>query len=56
MAYLNRLPPLMKMEVVRMSLLGNPFVGNAQQNLTAEDLAQALRVEIIGEMEAIVGM
>ena len=38
-----------------MALLGNPFVGNAQQNLTVEDLAQALRVDIIGEMEAIVG-
>jgi rubrerythrin len=38
-----------------MALLGNPFVGSMQPGMTPEDLAQALRVDIIGEMEAVVG-
>jgi rubrerythrin len=38
-----------------MALLGNPFVGSAPQKLTPEELAQALRVDLAGELEAIIG-
>lgn len=38
-----------------MALLGNPFVGNALKLLTPEELAQALRVDLAGELEAIIG-
>lgn len=38
-----------------MALLGNPFVGNVPKQLTGDELAQALRVDMAGELEAIVG-
>lgn len=38
-----------------MALLGNPFVGNIQNKLSPGDLAQALRVDMAGELEAIIG-
>jgi rubrerythrin len=38
-----------------MALLGNPFVANVTKTLTPEELAQALRVDIAGEFEAIIG-
>ena len=38
-----------------MALLGNPFVGNIPNTMSPGDLAQALRVDITGEMEAIIG-
>lgn len=38
-----------------MALLGNPFVANVPRQLSMEELAQALRVDIAGELEAIVG-
>ncbi len=38
-----------------MALLGNPFVGTATKQLTPEELAQAIRVDIAGELEAIIG-
>jgi uncharacterized protein len=38
-----------------MALLGNPFVGNVDKQMSAEELAQALRVDIAGELEAIIG-
>ncbi len=38
-----------------MALLGNPFVGNPPKLMSKEELAQALRVDIAGELEAIVG-
>jgi rubrerythrin len=39
-----------------MALLGNPFVGNtADRQLSPDELAQAIRVDIAGELEAIVG-
>jgi uncharacterized protein len=38
-----------------MALLGNPFVANADRPLSAGELAQALRVDIAGELEAIIG-
>lgn len=38
-----------------MALLGNPFVGNVPKQMSNEELAQALRVDIAGEYEAIIG-
>ncbi|MGE5557296.1 MAG: demethoxyubiquinone hydroxylase family protein [Bacillota bacterium] len=38
-----------------MALLGNPFIANVTKQLTGEELAQAVRVDIAGELEAIIG-
>ena len=38
-----------------MALLGNPFVSNVPRQLSGDELAQALRVDIAGELEAIIG-
>ena len=38
-----------------MAIFGNPFVGNVPKQLSNDELAQALRVDIAGELEAIVG-
>ncbi len=38
-----------------MALLGNPFVGNVQKMMSADELIQAVRVDIAGELEAIIG-
>ena len=38
-----------------MALLGNPFIANVPKQFTADELIQALRVDITGEYEAIVG-
>jgi len=38
-----------------MALLGNPFLANVPKQMTNEELAQALRVDIAGEYEAIIG-
>jgi Uncharacterized conserved protein len=38
-----------------MALLGNPFVANVPKQMSNEELLQALRVDIAGELEAIVG-
>lgn len=38
-----------------MAQLGNPFVGSVPRKLSKEELVQALRVDIAGEFEAIVG-
>lgn len=38
-----------------MALLGNPFVSNVSKQLSNEELAQAIRVDIAGEYEAIIG-
>lgn len=38
-----------------MALLGNPFVANVSKQMSNEELAQALRVDIAGEYEAIIG-
>lgn len=38
-----------------MTLLGNPFVANVPRQLSAEELVQALRVDMAGELEAIIG-
>jgi len=36
-------------------MLGNPFVANVPRQLSAEELVQALRVDLAGELEAIIG-
>lgn len=38
-----------------MALLGNPFVANVQKQMSNDELIQALRVDIAGELEAIIG-
>lgn len=38
-----------------MAILGNPFVANVPRQLSNEELEQAIRVDIAGELEAIVG-
>jgi len=38
-----------------MTLLGNPFVANVPRQLSTEELIQALRVDMAGELEAIIG-
>lgn len=37
-----------------MAILGDPFVGNVPKQMTAEELSQAVRVNIADEMEAII--
>lgn len=38
-----------------MALLGNPFIANVPRQMSDAELAQALRVDIAGELEAIIG-
>jgi rubrerythrin len=38
-----------------MVMLGNPFIANVPRQLSNEELAQAIRVDIAGELEAIIG-
>lgn len=38
-----------------MALLGNPFVANVPRQMSNEELAQAIRVDIAGELEAVIG-
>jgi len=38
-----------------MALLGNPFIANVPRQMSNDELAQALRVDIAGELEAIIG-
>ena len=38
-----------------MALLGNPFIANVPRQMNNNELIQALRVDIVGEMEAIIG-
>ena len=38
-----------------MALLGNPFVANVPRQMNTDELAQAIRVDIAGELEAIIG-
>jgi rubrerythrin len=37
-----------------MAELGNPFVGNIPRRISKEEMVQALRVDIAGELEAII--
>jgi rubrerythrin len=36
-----------------MASLANPFAGNVPRKMTREELAQAIRLDIVGELEAI---
>ncbi|MGE5372281.1 MAG: demethoxyubiquinone hydroxylase family protein [Solirubrobacterales bacterium] len=38
-----------------MAILGNPFVANVPRQMSEAELIQALRVDIAGELEAIIG-
>lgn len=38
-----------------MAELGNPFVANVPRPMSNDELAQALRVDMAGELEAIIG-
>jgi Uncharacterized conserved protein len=38
-----------------MAILGNPFVANIPKQMSNEETIQALRVDIAGEYEAIIG-
>ncbi len=38
-----------------MAQLGNPFVGNVPKQMNMGELIQALRVDLAGELEAIIG-
>lgn len=38
-----------------MAILGNPFVANVNRQLSPDELIQGIRVDIAGELEAIVG-
>jgi rubrerythrin len=37
-----------------MASIGNPFIGNIPQQMSNEDLIQAIRLDIIDELEAII--
>jgi len=37
-----------------MALLGNPFVANVPRQMSEQELVQAIRVDITGELEAII--
>lgn len=37
-----------------MALLGNPFVANVNKQLSPEETIQALRVDLAGELEAVI--
>lgn len=41
--------------MIFMAQLGDPFVGTTNKQLSAGELIQALRVDIAGELEAIIG-
>lgn len=38
-----------------MALLGDPFIANLPRQLSNQELLQAIRVDIAGELEAIIG-
>jgi rubrerythrin len=38
-----------------MAQLGNPFVADVPKQLSREELVQAIRVDLAGELEAIIG-
>jgi len=37
-----------------MALLGNPFIANEPKQMSDKELAQAIRVDIAGEIEAVI--
>ena len=38
-----------------MALLSNPFIANINKQLSPDELVQALRADVVGEYEAIIG-
>ena len=38
-----------------MALLGNPYLANVPKQMSGDELAQAIRIDIAGELEAIIG-
>ncbi|EGO62562.1 demethoxyubiquinone hydroxylase family protein [Acetonema longum] len=38
-----------------MALISNPFIANINKELSADELVQALRADVVGEYEAIIG-
>ena len=38
-----------------MALISNPFIANSSKQLSPDELIQALRADIVGEYEAIIG-
>ena len=38
-----------------MALLGNPFVANVNKKMSIDETIQAIRVDLAGELEAIIG-
>lgn len=46
---------IIEKEGILMALLGNPFIANVPRQMSEAELAQALRVDIAGELEAIIG-
>ena len=38
-----------------MALLGDPYIANVPRQMSIEELSQAIRVDIAGELEAIIG-
>lgn len=41
--------------MIKIALLGDPFVANVPRQLSKDEIMQALRVDIAGELEAIIG-
>lgn len=41
--------------MIFLAILSNPFVANIPRQMSNDELAQALRVDIAGELEAIIG-
>ena len=38
-----------------MALISNPFIANVSKQLSSDELVQALRADVVGEYEAIIG-
>lgn len=38
-----------------MALISNPFIANVTKQLSSDELVQALRADVVGEYEAIIG-
>lgn len=38
-----------------MALISNPFIANTDKQLSPDELAQAIRADLVGEYEAIIG-
>lgn len=43
------------MGVIKIALLGDPFIANVPRKISNEELLQALRADIAAELEAIIG-